>query len=299
MRKEAKGDASMKARVWTITAAAALAAVALATTACDRLPGVIAALTGSNQASTTVAATGTPDATGGATGTLEATDTGTTNTSGGDAGTAATEVSHGRIWTPAMGNSTRVALMDAARSGLNTSSQFVVHQLWVQGNAAIGDIQPTKGGQRHFVIWIGPDWKVVWAAPYGSSKANAARAARDVPRASAQLIGKINFKYVPGPSLADMKASARAKTAAWYNGLLKQIPGPHGHAVTTAARMYKDGDGVWWAGVGVQSSTGSLEGTDVIWRWSGGKWHKFSIAGSDGFYPAVPKSIRVGLGYNF
>lgn len=276
-----------------LVVASLLAISATALAGCDRLPAVIAALTGGSRPASSTTVSGT------ATTTAEATATDTGSTLGGTTGTTAIEVSHGRIYTPAMGTSLRKRLMDAARSALNTSQQFVVYQLWVQGNVAVGDIKPTASGQRHFVAWVGPGWKVVWAQPYGGSKANAAKLARDVPQASSQLVARLNFHFVPGPDIAALKASARAKTAAWYNGLLRQIPSPHGRAVTTAARVYKDGDGVWWAGVGVQSSNRSLEGTDVIWRRSGGTWHRFSIAGSDGFYPAVPSSVKHGLGYNF
>lgn len=105
-------------------------------------------------------------------------------------------VSSGPITTPVQGTAVRKALMDAARRGLGTSSQFMVYQLHVQGPVALADVEPVSGGGGRrlagFVRQPNGSWKLVWSAVGGRTQAAAVRTA--IPQASPQLVAALDLR---------------------------------------------------------------------------------------------------------
>lgn len=77
------------------------------------------------------------------------------------------------ISTPQKGDAVRASLMDAARALTGSSAQFLVWQLYVQGDSAIGDIQEFTGegktpGRRWLVTWerSGGSWQGKYYDPF-------------------------------------------------------------------------------------------------------------------------------------
>jgi len=101
---------------------------------------------------------------------------------------------------------TRKLLLAAARQGLSTSTEFYVNQLFVQGDTALGDLDPvTKtAGKRVLVAWEHRDgaWSTIAISTFGL--ANAAETARALPSFSSELISKINWTLAP-VSLAPLR----------------------------------------------------------------------------------------------
>lgn len=80
------------------------------------------------------------------------------------------------ISTPKTGSTERTALMDAARAKTGSSAKFVVWQLFMQGDSAIGDLQETKNGgalgRRWLVCWhkTGSTWKATYSTRFLDAK---------------------------------------------------------------------------------------------------------------------------------
>jgi hypothetical protein len=88
------------------------------------------------------------------------------------------------ISTPARGSADRTGLMDAARELTGSRRQFIVWQLYVQGDSAIGDIQEHMGegvtpGRRWLVTWerVNGDWQGRHFWPYLDASAAEVRSA--------------------------------------------------------------------------------------------------------------------------
>ncbi|MBN2848767.1 MAG: zinc ribbon domain-containing protein [Coriobacteriia bacterium] len=106
--------------------------------------------------------------------------------SGGDTGEPADIVSPNEglpITTPEKGSEERTALMDAARSATGSTELFTVHQVFVQGDSAVGDIQEVKGdnaapGARWLITWerTGGAWTATYYTTYLDAVRNDVRA---------------------------------------------------------------------------------------------------------------------------
>jgi hypothetical protein len=180
--------------------------------------------------------------------------------------------STGPITTPEAGSETRTALMDAARKKLGTTSQFVVYQLFVQGDYALGDLETTQGGTRQFVAFRGPEWEALWVAPFGSASASSASAKGEVSGLSAALLAKIGWKYVKPPSSAAMVASLSAASKKWTKTLMDGLGEPY---AVTLVKVAKDSKGVWWGRTVVQpssSASNSYESIEFWCKYTGGAW---------------------------
>ena len=182
------------------------------------------------------------------------------------------EVAGGPITTPAAGSEARTALMDAARKKFGTTSQFVVYQLYAQGDYAVGDLEKVSGGKRQFVAFKGPEWEAEWVAPYGSASASAASAKSEVPGLSDELLAKINWKFKKPASSASMLASLTTTVKKWS----KQMMGGAGQPYkVTLAKVAKDKKGVWWGRAIVQPSPSegnAYESIEFWCKYGGGAW---------------------------
>jgi hypothetical protein len=181
------------------------------------------------------------------------------------------------VTAPANGTAERKALLDAARTHFSTTSEFYVHQLYVQGSTAIGEISQVTGGdgKRTFVAWgDGPNWAVVWTAPAGSSKATSTSAANALPTFSAKLLDKITWKS-SGPTAAEIAAKqATLATAAktWSKSTMKGSGQPY---KITVNKVAIDANGVWWGHVVTQPTTDARSAYEPLNFWakySSGAW---------------------------
>ena len=178
----------------------------------------------------------------------------------------------GPITTPVTGTVLRTQLMDAARAKLGTTSQFVVYQLFVQGDQAVGDLEAASGGQRQFVVFKGPEWTGVWVAPFGASSASAASAKEGVPGISEELLSRIDWKFTKPVSDEAMVSSLSSKAKGWAKTLMDGQGEPY---VITSVKVAKDNNGGWWGRAIVQptaSASGSFESIDYWCEYSAGAW---------------------------
>ena len=188
----------------------------------------------------------------------------------------------GPITTPAASSATRKALLAAARTKLATTSTFYVHQLYVQGDTALGDVEPLDSSTigRVFVAWekSGGAWKAVGAIPFGSTSANEASTSRALPSFSTALINKINWKLAAKPattssaSTSSMKTSLSTAAKTWAKSNMNGTGSPY---KITSVRVAKDSKGVWWGVAVVQPSPTSNSNFDplTVWaKYSGKKW---------------------------
>jgi hypothetical protein len=178
----------------------------------------------------------------------------------------------GPITSPAAGSVARAALMDAARTKLNTTSQFVVYQIYVQGDNALADIETEPGGKRQFVSFKGPEWQAEWVAPFGSGSATAADAKSQAPGLSDALLARIDWKFAKPVSNAAMVSSLSTAAKKWSNTLMKGLGEPY---QVTVAKVAQDSGGVWWGRAIVQpssSASGSFESIEYWCTYSGGAW---------------------------
>ena len=147
-------------------------------------------------------------------------------------------VSTGPITTPAQGTPVRKALMDAARRGLSTSSQFIVHQLHVQGTVALADLEPASGGMRRLLGFVRQSeggWRLVFFDA-GQARAEAIHGA--IPQASAELLAKLDLT-TPAPSSASV--ADEPAPVGDYNRAFIQSWSPKGDAPgggTTTVRIH-------------------------------------------------------------
>lgn len=176
------------------------------------------------------------------------------------------------ITSPIAGTQARTALMDAARAKLGTTSQFVVYQLYVQGDFAIADLETQTGGKRQFVAFTGPEWKAVWTAPFGSETASAASVKTAVPGISAALLAKLDWKYKKPVSSAAMEAGLSTQAKKWAKTLMEGLGEPYNVVMVKVAQ---DKTGAWWGRAVVQPSsnaTSSFEPIDFWCRYNGSEW---------------------------
>jgi hypothetical protein len=162
--------------------------------------------------------------------------------------------------------------MDAARKRLGTTSQFVVYQLFVQGDSAVGDLETITGGKRQFVALTGPQWEAVWVAPFSAASASSANAKSSVPALSEELLAKIDWKYKKPASSATMLASLSAASKKWTKSLMAGAGEPY---KVTTVKVAKDSKGVWWGRAVVQpspSAGNSYESVEFWAKYSGGSW---------------------------
>ena len=201
--------------------------------------------------------------------------------------TPASIVTSGPITTPEVGSALRKDLLDAARKRLGVAAQFYVYQLFVQGDTAIGDLDPvtpTKNG-RVFVAWEkrGGFWAAIGASKFGTPAANAATTARALPTFTAELIAKIDWKKAKpaapkspstSSSLTEAKAIASLKVAAdaWSNTAMSGVGKPY---KVTLIKVAQDSAGVWWGHVVTQpkkDATNSFEPLNFWAKYAGGAW---------------------------
>jgi hypothetical protein len=150
-------------------------------------------------------------------------------------------------------------LMDAARAGLKTSSQFVVHQLYVQSDYAIGDLENVSGGTRRIVAFNRQNgvWKVVWSGPAGKDNEEALAAAVPGISESGGLIA-LSWKRREGPSDAQLRPILKPVAARLSRVVKLPLKLNASHAYTSGS----------WAFVIVNAA--NPDGTDIDWsttRW--------------------------------
>ncbi|MDO8950730.1 MAG: zinc ribbon domain-containing protein [Actinomycetota bacterium] len=101
------------------------------------------------------------------------------------------EPSSGPITTPEPSTAERTALMDAARLRLGIQNKFVVQGLFVQGDRAVGILNPEGTADYHLIAWArsGEVWTATWnGTPDAAGKAALEQAEPDLsPELIAQL----------------------------------------------------------------------------------------------------------------
>lgn len=188
-------------------------------------------------------------------------------------------VAPGAIHVPTKGSSERVALMDAARARLGTSSQFVVNQLKSDSAWAIGELTPTSGGATVFVAFrnrVDGGWEAVWNGVSGGPAGVTAADARFSPG----VIASIDWAGKPLTSV--ILAAA------------KKLASSNGSAPVTGAKITdttQDSKGRWWAAVHIDNNIDG--GTVVIYR-DGGTWKYFAF-GTGLEESALPKDVKLIL----
>ena len=192
------------------------------------------------------------------------------------AATTQPAVASNEITTPPTGSAERKALLDAARKHFSTSSEFYVHQLYVQNGNAIGEIARVSGdAQRQYVAWAGsPQWTVVWTEPSGSSKASAAVAESALPSFSDTLVDKISWAPV-GPSSAQIAAKKTSLASAAKKWSKSTMNGEGQPYKVTLNKVARDSHGVWWGHIVTQPSSDANSSYEPINFWakySGGAW---------------------------
>ena len=206
----------------------------------------------------------------------------TTGQAGVEPTAPANIVASGPITTPKSGSTERTALLDAARKNLNVTDQFYVYQLFVQGDTAIGDIEPTVKSDtgRLFVAWErrNEGWTAIAASKFGSTAANAASTARALPSFSSELISKIDWTLSaykptsPTVSSSTMLKSLSAAAQKWSKSAMSGKGTPY---KLTLLKVAKDLKGAWWGHVVSQpskDSNGSYEALEFWAKYTGGAW---------------------------
>lgn len=198
-------------------------------------------------------------------------------------------VSSGAVTTPKTGSAVRTALMDAARASLGTTTKFVVHQLYVQGDAAVGDIQPESGSPRMFIAWTGgPDaWEVGWTANFGAPEANAAQLVGALPQVSKELADRISWKLV----LATPDAQTLASFKKYVQASVKNFTPGYGGGFTYTYKIAKAKNGLWYGSALAHPDQDGLESLGIYGVLKSGKWTgrpaDFSVDDDEGaFFPA-------------
>jgi hypothetical protein len=187
----------------------------------------------------------------------------------------------GPITTPPSGSAERKALLDAARDKLGSSTQFYVYQLYVQGDTALGDLEPLDSATtgRVFVAWEKrmDKWVAIGVTQFGSGAASAASTARALPSFSEQLISMIDWKLVRSKptgtgSASSMKASLSTAAKAKAKSVMEGVGSPY---KVTTIKVAKDSKGTWWGHVVVQptgDANNQYESLNMWAKYSGGKW---------------------------
>jgi hypothetical protein len=218
----------------------------------------------------------------------------------------ATINSAGPITTPASSSTTRKELLSAARIDLGAKLEFNVYQMYVQGDTALVDLEPTTKTTigRAFVAFERRSgaWVAIGALKFGGPASNAASTARALPSFSAQLIAKIDWtmrkpgtkaKAAPSAPEATVKASLSTSALAWTK---EQLVGASTPYKVTMLKVAKDANGVWWGRV-ITEPTGG-ERIQFWAKYDGTAW---SGAAQDVEPPApttyFPKSVVAKLGF--
>ena len=183
-------------------------------------------------------------------------------------------VSEGPITTPEAGSDERTALMDAARKKIGTTSQFVVYQLFVQGDAAVADLETVSGGKRQFVGFKGGD---EWEARVGCAVRLGGRVCCQAPRRQCRAS--------PTSFSASSTGSTRSRPPARRWSPVSRRPPRSGPSRSwtasgepysvTLVKVAKDSKGVWWGRAVVQpasSASSSYESIEFWAKYSGGAW---------------------------
>lgn len=239
----------------------------------DRAPGKILILPVLVALALTLAACSSPQPTvpAGTTGTPAATSSVEPTTPA----QAAPAVSSGPITTPANGTALRSAILAAASKGLGVSGGLTVIQLFAQGSAAVGDLQPATGSRMFFALTGGPDhWSIVWSARFGSALANADAMAGAAPLVSPELAARIVWnKKVAKAKPATANTPSLSSFEAFAMKAAKNMGGDtYTGTFTITARIAKDSKGVWWGNANAEPSVEGLEPIGVWGKYSGGKW---------------------------
>lgn len=200
-------------------------------------------------------------------------------------------VSSGTITTPSSGSAARAAILAAVSRDLGLSGKLTVIQLFSQGTAAVGDIQPASGSRVFFAATGGPgDWTVAWNALYGSKLAGLDELQAAAPLVSPELAARLVWnKKAPAaapkaPTLSSFKTFATKQA--------KEMAGvDYAGTFTVTAKIAKDSTGVWWGNAIAEPSDEGLESIGIWGMYSKGKWTgEFADFSSEdaeaGFFPA-------------
>ena len=196
------------------------------------------------------------------------------------------------ISTPKPGEPDRVALRDAARALTGSTDQFLVWQLYVQGDSAVGDIQEYKGsdavsGRRWLVTWTRESggWRGRTFRPY--LDAGRAEVKRDDSDMSDGILARVAF-VVPvelPPRARDAARAARdSVTGAYEVWMPTRVP--EGFSLGSESVNESTYWFEWWSGSDVlhvyggwgdHELGGAPDVVDTRANWGGAPgWHSVS-----------------------
>ena len=182
----------------------------------------------------------------------------------------------------------------------------------MQGDTAIGDVEPVAGGStgRVFVAWErrSGKWVAIGASKFGSTAATAAKTARALPSFSTELISRIEWtlaKPKAGGSTSSSGSSGMSKSLAaaaqkWSSTTMQGNGAPY---KLTILKVAKDTKGVWWGHVVSQpsadaNSPGGYETVEFWAKYSGGAW-QYKLQDPEPPAPSTyfPASVISKLGF--
>lgn len=179
--------------------------------------------------------------------------------------------------TPAKGSADRKALLDAARAKLGTSSEFYVHQLFVDGAQGVGDLESVNTKSRWFVVWTGGpgDYKAVWTQSVGNGDAAKAAARSQVPDLKTALVDKLDWSVKKSltQDAASMKSDLAASAKGWTKLLMNGKGSPY---KVESCKVAQDSSGKWWGRVVIQptgDSSNQYEPVEYWAKYAAGEWN--------------------------
>lgn len=201
--------------------------------------------------------------------------------------------STGPIYTPAAGSADRASILAAVKSGLKLTGTLTMNQLFVQGDACVGDVSTASGSRSFFALTGGPSsWTLAWSAKAGSSLATVDALVTAAPEVSADLAGKLDFAKVVTKSTTPTKAPTVASLKSFALAQAQRYAGASFTGTfTVEARIARDATGKWWGNALATPADNSLEPIGIWAQYGAGKWTgeiaDFSTDNADaGFFPA-------------
>jgi hypothetical protein len=185
--------------------------------------------------------------------------------------TATPEVSSGPIVSPGPGSAERTAILAAARERLQTSSPFLVAQLYVQGDVALADLlpqgAPTTARRLVGATRTGGSWTATWDGSFSAATAPSIRAA--MPYASAALVAKVRLD---APLPIDLGPLRKSATAAALTFAKAQSDASVGTLSVIDVKLAQDHKGVWWASAVIKPSNTHVDNAPIFLKRVGSSW---------------------------
>ncbi|MBI5231295.1 MAG: hypothetical protein HY876_03920 [Coriobacteriales bacterium] len=175
----------------------------------------------------------------------------------------------GPLHTPQPGSAERQALADAARKQLDTTSRFIVNQMYSNGAWAIAQLTPKNGGASSFVAFR--HWDDGWTAYWDRRVADRDSGLKDAdPRISDEVVDAVSWKGKKPPAASSGRPSNSEVASAARSIVSKSNPDVE-ITGTEVMGVAKDSQGRWWGWVVVKGPSNVDPLTVYLYK-SGGSW---------------------------